>query len=406
MSMFVSPSLREAVRLPAPRRAAPSIALALGALLALAGCEEEKKASTSVVDAGADSGRTSIDPKLAAAVAAAAAATSTAKTDAGSGTGPPESGVFGPGGADAAHLKGTPAKVELMGEGAEPRTALKVDLASDAEQKTTITVGFRLNAQPVMPNMDITLSVKTDKPKADKPKANKKKEPEVKAPELPAGSHAMIASVADAMLSAKQPGAIPKEVGDQVKKLKGSQIRFALSENGSGTGYTVELAKGAEPHLDAALQAAAEAMSIMTVPLPSKPVGVGAYWLTTDRSDSFGINVVRYRVFRVEKIDKNNVTVAIECRQWAADPRINLPLGAEQTELSVQQFESQGKGQALLAGASFISNGGDIKQTTQTVVLIARPGQQPQPAPIQTELTGKLVTAALVNEKPAAPQTP
>jgi hypothetical protein len=394
--MFVRP--RGATPLPSPRRVA-SIALALGALLALAGCEEEKKASTSSADAGVDAGRSSIDPKLAAAVAAAAA-TATAKADAGPDNGPPESGIFGPGGADAAHPKGTPAKIELLGEGSEPRAALKLDLASDAEQKATVAVGVRLGAQSAMPNIDFALSIKADKPRADKPKTDKKA-PEVKAPELPAGSHAMIAKVADATLSAKQPGALPKELGDQVKKLKGSQIRFALSENGAGTSYTVELAKGADPSLDAPLQAAVEAMSILTVPLPSKPVGVGAYWITTDRSDSFGIDVVRYRVFRVEKIDKNDVTLSVECRQWAADTRISLALGADKTDLSVQQFESQGKGQVLLAGAPFISNSGDIKQTTHAVALIARGGQQPQPVPIQTELTGKVVS-----EKPAAPKEP
>ena len=396
MSMFVSPSLREAVRLPAPRRAAPSIALALGALLALAGCEEEKKASTSLVDAGVDSGRSSIDPKLAAAVAAAAA-TATARTDAGPDTGPPESGIFGPGGADAAHPKGAPARVELLSEGSEPRTALKLDLASDAEQKTTVTAGVRLGAQP-MPNIDFALSIKADKPKADK---DKKKAPEVKAPALPAGSHAMIARVADVTLSAKQPGALPPEMLDQVKKMKGSQIRFALSENGAGTGYTVELPKGADPNLDVPLKAAVEVMSILTVPLPSKPVGVGAYWITTDRSDSFGIDVVRYRVFRVEKIDKNEVTLSVDCRQWAADSKISLALGPEKTELQVQQFDSQGKGRLLLAGSPFISSSGEIAQPIHAVALIARGGQQPQPLPIQTELTGKLAS-----EKPAAPKEP
>jgi hypothetical protein len=263
-----------------------------------------------------------------------------------------------------------------------------------------VTVGVRLGAQSAMPNIDFALSIKADKPKADKNKA-----PDAKEPTAPAGSRLMLAKVTEATLSAKQPGSMPKEIGDQVKKLKGSQIRFTLAENGAGTSYTVQLAKEADPNLDAPLQAAVEAMSIMTVPLPSKPVGVGAYWITTDRADSFGIDVVRYRVFRVEKIDQGNVTLAIECRHWATDNKISLALGADKTDLSVQQFESQGKGTIVHGATPFVPGTGDISQRTQAVALIARGNQPPQPVPIQTELTGKLHTAQ-PDAKPATTKSP
>src|SRR6185295_12885361 len=87
--------------------------------------------------------------------------------------GPPETGVFAPGFADKAQAVGAPAKVEVLGEGTEPRITLAL-APGDDEQRETITVGVRQGGQGGTIALDYALSLKIDKPK-DKPKDDKPK---------------------------------------------------------------------------------------------------------------------------------------------------------------------------------------------------------------------------------------
>jgi hypothetical protein len=317
----------------------PSIAVLA---LSVAGCED--KPTVVADDAGVvDSGppKPVLGGKLGAAVAAAESAQAAPRSSAGAANGPPETGIFAPGAANAAHPPNTPAKVEVLGEGSDPKIALA--LSPKDEQRAVLSVSVRLGPQSALPSIDFGLLFKLDKPKAkdDKSKGDSDK----------AGPVQVIATVAAATLAKEQPGQLPKELADAIAKLKGTEIRYQLTPEGAIVNLTATLSKDSDdpgnPGLkgltETTIKALTETITLMTVPLPQKPLGVGGYWMVTDRSASVGVEVVRYRVFKVEKIEQGHATLSLTTRQYAAKGEIDLG-AASNGVLPFDRFESQGKG--------------------------------------------------------------
>jgi hypothetical protein len=63
----------------------------------------------------------------------------------------------------------------------------------------------------------------------------------------------------------------------------------------------------------------------------------------TDRITSSIVDVLRYRVFRVEKIEKGQATLALDIRQYAVKNEVDAGGGQR---LTLEQFESTGKGKS------------------------------------------------------------
>lgn len=378
---------------------AAGAALALALVIAPAGCEDDKAKSTqsaaSAGDAGAPDGSSSqqlLGGRLGAAVAAAGqqaqAPAPNAKGGAGPADGPPETGVFTPEGAAAAHAKGAPPKVEMLGEGAEPRAVIPASADPEAQQKLVLTLGMRMGMQ-ALPNIDFAVAFKADKPKDDKAKKG-----DAKGEASPGGAAAPLkvaGKVTDATLSADQPGQIPAELAKEVAKLKGSVVRFERAADGSVGGFSYELAKEADKGLDAALKSLADALSIITAPLPAKPVGVGAYWMVTDRGQTSGAEVIRYRVFRVKSMEGGKASLAIEVRQYAAENSMRVASGPqEEMSLGIEQYDSQAKAEIELTKGGFLPGQADLSE--QVVARLIPPGQAQarQRLPVQSQLVLKI----------------
>lgn len=360
---------------------APSTVLL--ALAGGAGCED--KSSAVAADAGVvDSGLTKpvLDGKLGAAVAAAESGRAASPSAPGAADGPPETGVFAPGAGNAAHPPDAPAKVELLGEGSDPKVALV--LAPKDEQKTVITVAVRLGPQAALPSIDFAMTFKIDKPKdkADKPKDKGDKD---QGSGQKAEPIQVIATVASAAPSREQPGQLPKELSDAITKLKGSEIRYKLTPEGAIVDLTTALGKETDKGNEAGVQALREAITLMTVPLPQKPVGVGGYWMVTDRSSSFGVEVVRYRVFKVEKIEQGHATLSLDTRQYAS--RADVDLGAiSNGPLRIERFDSQGKGSIAWDASALLAPG---SQLTQRMLAQFGGGKGGMSRGLQTEMIAR-----------------
>jgi hypothetical protein len=356
------------------RAAGLSIA-ALGLLFT--GCKDDKTAVAD--DAGADdAGRKPVlDGKLGAAVAAAESSTRQPSAAGAPGDGPPEAGFFPPGGADKAQPPGAPAKVEVLGEGTEPRVALMT--APPSEQQVRVLAGYRMGQQQQLPAFDFNLAIKADVPKS-KDDLGK-----------PVPIVAKVASV-------QIPGAggkLPKELTDGLDKLKGAEIRYKLTSDGSMLDVTTTLPKDKDkapnpeiaPLLDLAMRGLLEAVTLVNVPLPKKPVGVGGYWIATDRGVSFGIDVVRYRVFKVQKIDKDQATLTVDTRQYAVSDQIDLGAIAQNQKIVAERFDSQGKGSISWVASQIVPMTSEVSQRT-TVTIGGGPKGQPKGG-IQVELGAK-----------------
>ncbi len=354
------------------RAAGLSIA-ALG--LIFTGCKDDK--TTAADDAGADdAGRKPVlDGKLGAAVAAAESSTRQPSAAGAPGDGPPEAGFFPPGGADKAQAPGAPAKVEVLGEGAEPRVFLMT--APPSEQQVRVLAGYSQGPQQQLPAFDFNLAIKADVPRS-KDDLGK-----------PVPIVAKVVSV-------QIPGAggkLPKEMTDGLEKLKGAEIRYKLTSDGSMLDVTTTLPKDKAPSpeiaplLDLAMRGLLEAVTLVNVPLPKKPVGVGGYWIATDRGTSFGIDVVRYRVFKVQKIDKDQATLTVDTRQYAVSEQIDLGAIAQNQKIVAERFESQGKGSISWFANQVVPTTSEVSQRT-TAAIGGGPKGQPKGG-IQVELRAK-----------------
>jgi len=119
----------------------------------------------------------------------------------------------------------------------------------------------------------------------------------------------------------------------------------------------------------------------MRVPAPDKPVGVGAYWMVTDRSSILGVEVIRYRVFRVQEVDKAKVKLSLEIRQYAAKPSVQ----AAGEKLEVSRFESQGKGEVALILGNLLAPESAYKERMLAVEMA---GGQGGPGPMGGPMKG------------------
>jgi hypothetical protein len=358
------------------------------------GCGDDKNKESLRADAGTlDAGPAQpiLGGKLGEAVAAAASGGAPGPApSAGGAQGPPESGVFAPGAGEAALPKGTPYKIELLGEGSEPRAKLVQQIDAKAEQKRSILLGLRTGGQGI-PSVDVEIAFTVDKPK-DKPPAGGEGAAQ------PQGV-AVVAKVLSAVPASMSPGGPAKELTEAFGKLKGSVIRYQLSPANVISGLAVEPAKGVDPGLDTILQALGEAITALSAPLPDKPVGVGAYWMVADRAVGAiaKIPMLRYRVFKIAKIEQGAVSFSLDTRQYAEEPVAKLPTGQGELKVTIDALESSGKGALVWDPGALVPREAELGQRFQARAMPpdAQPGSQ-QRLVIQSELNVRL-------QLPAAP---
>jgi hypothetical protein len=347
-------------------------------LLAAGGCADDKKTQTPAASASAEQApRPVLDGKLAAAVKAAESARPSTQ----GGDGPPENGVFAAGLADKTQPPGAPPKVEVLGDGKEPRFLLTPAPADEQREAVSVIVRIQGGAIPV----DYALALKVDKPKDDK-KDDK--------PEGPRAVH-VVARVA----GVTPPAQMPRDLSDKFAKLKGTEVRYTLGTDGAISELAYTLSKDMDPALgETALRALLDAISGAMAPLPKKPLGVGGYWIATDRAPTLlGVDVVRYRVFTVEKIDKDSATLSITVRQYAAKDEATLGALANVAKLEILRFESSGKGKMdWTAGALLPAHAeSSVRTAIQGAVGGDQQAQQPQqPQVLQAEVNAKFSAEA------------
>ncbi|WP_437985620.1 hypothetical protein [Sorangium sp. So ce117] len=373
--------------------------LAAVALAGLAGCEGEKGKAQVAADAGAlDAGPPLpvVGGKLGAALAEAAAGGAEKKGPAAGGAagGPPESGVFSASEAAAALPKDVPYKIEVVSDGSEPRARLAPKIDPKSEQKLDITLGLRMGGPQGLPNLELGVSFKAEKP-ADAPKEGAAARVASTASAAPTR---VIAKITSAMLASMSIGGPPKQLADALARLKGSALRYELSPANAVSNLQFELSKDADPGLQPLIGALGEAITLLTPPLPDKPLGAGAYWMVTDRVVASGaqLPVLRYRVFKIEKVEGGVVSLSVDTRQYAEGADLKLPSPNGEITMTIDRLDSSGKGTLTWSPSSFAPGVADASQRLQA--LLVPPGataqQAAQRSVAQVELTAKFAPPA------------
>ncbi|AUX21383.1 hypothetical protein SOCEGT47_018650 [Sorangium cellulosum] len=350
-----------------------------------AGCEEEKSKAQGAADAGAlDAGppQPVIGGKLGAVVAEAAsgnpATPPPAQARGDAANAPPENGVFTLPRAAAALPKDVPYKLEVVHEGGEPRSRLAAKIDPKAEQRLGVTLGLRMGGPQGLPKLELGVSLKADTPKDG------------------AAATPVTAKITSATLASMSLGGPPKELSDALAKLKGSALRYELSPANVASGFKIELAKGADPGFAPVLAALGEAIGLLTPPLPDKPVGAGAYWMVADRAVASGaaLPVLRYRVYKIDKIEGDVVSFTVDTRQYAEGADLKLPGPNGDVTLTIDQLESSGKGSLTWSPSGVAAGTADVAQRLQALLVPPGGQQNAQRSVAQVELTAKLATPA------------
>ena len=318
------------------------IGVAALSLAMVAGCGDEKKPTP--VDAGVSDAGNKPAPggKLGEALRDLASANASASSEPGGG--PPPTGIFEPGAADKEVPPNTPPTLKVIDDGVPPRVSVQPADASK-EEKLPFVLVLALGGKSILPPLIIDLTVGPEKIEGTKEKGDKGDKPAASASAAvePAKGPPRVVATVGAVNLAEGAKEAPKELTDALGKLKGSTISFVLTKTGP-VDVQRKLAKDAEKQLDLHLRAIAEGLSGLYVAAPDKPVGVGGYWMVTDRHQSMGVEVIRYRVFKVTKVEGNNASVSLDVRQYAVNDKIDIPeLGPQLQGLSLGRYQTQGK---------------------------------------------------------------
>lgn len=411
---YSAPAMRQSLL----RRPVVHLSL-LAACLVASGCDKEAPKITPAASSSADLPQGPVlDGKLAEEAAAlqkgakAPPTKSSAQAD-----GPPPTGIFEAGAGDRAHAKGAPPKVELLGEGNEPRIQLGA-ARPEGKQEAVVVVAIQSGQQQALPPLAMRLVIHEEGKDGDKKAKKKDAGPAASAspdaPPAPAGVTRVVADLAEASVAAGPNAAIPKQVAEAFGKLKGSTFTWTVGPEGPGP-VEHKLAKDSEEGLDIALEAVEEALGEVLIALPTKPVGETAHWMITDRSTSMGVDAVRYRHVTVSKIDGDRATLAMEIRKYATNDRLDLPLGPQMSSASLDKLDSSGKATLVLVPKGYVADTAEV--SSRLTASLAPPGgrnpgaQQQQRMQVQLEVIGQIrspesLAAAAKEQGGTAPPKP
>jgi len=317
------------------------------------GCDKKEKQhdseSENATDAGASKANkvAADEPDLAKAMGSVAAARGSATANAG---GPPPTGIFGPGEADKAAAKGAPTSLTLGSDGSEPRVLLGPAPKPGLKRAGTIELATQSDPQQGAIPIQFAVTLEALKPKAEGDAKPKEGEPPAPTP--------VVVKVTSAKINA--PG-VPADLASAVSKLKGSKVEYQVSADGSATNLRTEIPKGIDPGFRDPVQALSDLLLNVALPFPNKPVGLGGYWMVTSRDAIMGLDVVTYRLVKVEKIEGSEVSLSVNTKRYAASPSFELEGLPPDAPRTMGEFRSMGEGKISVAAGQAVPDEGELQ---------------------------------------------
>jgi len=338
-------------------------------LFVAAGCKKEEAPRSAEPIASADKAST-IDPALAKAVAAASVHAGSGPAPNASG-GPPPSGVFPPGAADREITKGAPPKLTVGGTGAEPRFELGSPQPKPGWKNQGV-LQVVLQLDPRQGGIPVDFALSLDAAKANAPAAGG------------AGGAGGTVTVTAKVVGAKiGVTGVPRELEARFEQLKGVKVSYQVGADGSGSDFKSEAAAVAGEGRDY-VRALVDALAVVTVPRPREPLGVGAMWMATSREGVFGLDLVTYRLVKVEEVSATNVTLSVGTKRYATSASFNMEGLPADAPRELLEFQSKGDGRLTFAiGAPFPQNG---EVQSQLGAALGQGGQQKGVLQVQSRI--------------------
>ncbi len=377
------------------------------------GCDDPPQVKR---DENADAGTQApiADKHIANALASAATTAQPGPTD----DGPPPNGVFPEGEADKRQPAGVPPKATMVGNGGDPKARwlplmkftepqlFELSLIR-ADAKSGVAVKFVLAATlpSAAPEGD---EEKKAEPKGA-PQAGEGKDEPNPAPAAaepvtePTAIHFVVRAVAAHEQLAQAPKKELELLMKSLETLVGTRVAAVLQPNGALTNETFELAKDADPQAVEAVRALAEVLGLFFSPWPDQDVGVGAYWIAGDRASMGGLDLVRYRVSKVEEMKGDEMAMSVDLRMYAATPT-TLPKGTAAGAIALQ-FQGQGKAMVTRRKGQILPIQGNIQSPMALQYAASPEAQVGQVYQVQNVAAWSAPTAPDKNDKgdPKAP---
>lgn len=330
----------------------------------LAACQE--KSERSAEPAASIDRNAAIDPALAKAVAAASANAAKGPAPSASG-GPPPNGVFAPGAADKEIARGAAPKLTLGGAGSEPRVSLGSPQPKPGARASG-SIQIMMQADPRQPGLpiDLGINLETSKP----------------AEGAPGG--ASFVNVAAKVTSAKVGvTGVPRELEASIAKLKGAKVSYQVGPDGAGSNYKTEAGADAAELKDQ-LRLLEDALALVTLPRPTQPVGVGAVWMATSRDVVFGMDLVTYRLVKVEEVSGDNVTLSIGTKRYSASNQFTMAGLEPNAPKELLEFQARSDGRLTFAVNNPFPQNGEIQSVFGAA--LGQGGQQRGVVQIQSRI--------------------
>ncbi|MET0792337.1 MAG: hypothetical protein ABW061_12515 [Polyangiaceae bacterium] len=352
-----------------------SVASLLSALLM--GCDKKEAQRDSEDESAADAGKqkpskaATDEPDLARAMEGVAADRGAAQGAAAGG--PPPNGIFAPGEADKAAAKGSPASFTLGSDGAEPRVLLGPGPKPGTKRSGTVDLATQSDPQQGAIPIQFNVTVEAQKPKSE------------------GDAGVPLTQIVTKVTSAKinAPG-VPADLSAAVAKLKGSAVQYQVGADGAASNVHSEVPKGVDPGFRDPVQALSDLLVGLALPYPTKPVGVGAFWMVTTRDVAMGLDVVSYRLVKVEKVEGNVVSLSLNTKRYAASPAFELEGLPPEAPKTMGEFRAQSEGKlTLVAGEAFLKSG----EVQSVVGASLGPADSKQRAMVQVQSRASLTLA-------------
>ncbi len=333
--------------------------LTLLVLLALSACEKNEPKPESTHKKESDSAASKVealDPSLAQAVAAASGAVPGGRGGppgqvAG---GPPLDGVFAPGGADKELARGAMPKVTLGSEGSDPKQLLG---PGKLATKLSGTIQIAMQSDPRQGAIPVLLSL-TIEPK--QVEARKEGDAPVSQP--------VSVRVTSAKIDAPS---VPKDLDEQLAKLKGSKVEYSILPGGAGAGFRFDVPKGAPEEFKDVVRSLSDSLSLLTIPYPDKPIGAGGYFMVTSRDDFLGLDLVTYRMIKIKEVTATGVTIDVNTKRYAANRTFDFPGLPPNVDKNLAEFQATSEGTVQYPLGALLPTKGEVSS-----VLAAQLGAQ------------------------------
>ncbi len=282
-------------------------------------------------------------------------------------------------------LQVSPAKIELLTPGAEPRRELKFRPAANSKQTMTMTMGMSVD-------MMIGDSPMT---KVPIPKMVMKMDLNVRQVD-PSGdihynfAYSDIKAIADQDTSPEMIAVIQKNL----KSLVGIQGEMVISSSGQVKSKNLILPKTVEPMIRETLERFNKSMEQFSTRLPSGMVGLGAKWQVTNSLRAGGIKLNQSSTYEIVEINEIGMTVRSKMIQSSPPQDLQLPSAGKDAKAKLTSLTSNGEGKYLIRFDSLLPISGKLSVNTDSKVSI-----QSDPKDPPTNIVNKMAIDLNISDK-------